>query len=414
MACCCRDSHCAEVEKNTMKKTAHGNPILIVNDASSTLERVNEFSEAQLQNLIFNHPECLPISDINESYNPVHPICTELWTPAGPLDILMATPNGDLVIIETKLWHNPEARRKVVAQILDYAKELSKWTYSDLQREVNKRLKSKGNSLYSLIANANPNQVLSEIDFVDSINRNLRLGNILLIIAGDGIREGAKEISEFINSSNGLNFTLSLIEMPIYRTLQKNIIVFPRVGLKTTEIQKISIELPEGLRLTQDNIQIEETEEREVSEEVKKRREFFTSFWTHFIKQLEFDDPSQPIPNPTKTQNLYIYPGADKSTWISAYFSQSTGRIGVYYRFASNSNGQQIKQDLSLYVDEIRKELGDKINWSWDDGINSAFGIVLPISNVYAKTNKEKVITFFNEWTNKFVNTIRPRLKQIE
>ena len=63
----------------------------------------------------------------------------------------MVTPNGDLIVIETKLWSNPESRRKVVAQILDYAKEMSKWTYSDLQREVNRNLKTKGNHLYKII-----------------------------------------------------------------------------------------------------------------------------------------------------------------------------------------------------------------------------------------------------------------------
>jgi hypothetical protein len=47
----------------------------------------------------------------------------------------MITPNGDIAIIETKLWRNPDARRKVIAQILDYANELSKWTYEDMQRE---------------------------------------------------------------------------------------------------------------------------------------------------------------------------------------------------------------------------------------------------------------------------------------
>ena len=66
----------------------------------------------------------------------------DLNTPVGLLDILMVTPNGKLVIIETKLWRNPEARRKVIAQILDYAKELSRWNYEDLQRELNRRLKT--------------------------------------------------------------------------------------------------------------------------------------------------------------------------------------------------------------------------------------------------------------------------------
>ncbi|NNE32512.1 MAG: DUF4268 domain-containing protein [Winogradskyella sp.] len=398
-----------------MKKTAHGNPIHFSKGKTNALERVHEFSEKQIQDLIFDHPECLPISDIDESYNPVIPICTELWTPAGPLDILMVTPNGDLVIIETKLWYNPEARRKVIAQILDYAKEFSKWSYSDLQREINKRNKSKGNVLYDLAAKHQPDNVLSEIDFVDAVNRNLRIGKILLLIAGDGIREGAKEISEFLNNSASLNFTLAMVEMPIYRVNESEIILFPRTTLKTTEIQKINIEIPEGFKLTQDAMEeVVETNEKGVSEETLKRRKFFSSFWGEFIEQLNFDDPGQVIPDISRTQNLYIYPGTNKSTWISCYFSKGTSRVGVYYRFQNNQKGQVIKESLTPYLDDIKEELGEKVNWQWDDSLPSAFSIILPLTDIYAKKNRKKIIDFFSEWTNKFVNTIRPRLKQIE
>ena len=63
-------------------------------------------------------------------------ICTELNTLAGPIDNFMVTPSGLPVLVECKLWRNPEARREVVSQILDYAKELSRWSSSDVQREV--------------------------------------------------------------------------------------------------------------------------------------------------------------------------------------------------------------------------------------------------------------------------------------
>jgi len=57
--------------------------------------------------------------------------------PFGPI---LYENGGRLAVVEVKLWRNPEARRKVVAQILDYAKELSNWDYEDLQREVSKRV----------------------------------------------------------------------------------------------------------------------------------------------------------------------------------------------------------------------------------------------------------------------------------
>lgn len=81
-----------------MKKSAHGKPIIIVGDETNLLEKVSPFSEKQIQDLVFENPLCLPISDIDESYNPVLPVCKELRTGAGDIDILMVTPNGDLLI----------------------------------------------------------------------------------------------------------------------------------------------------------------------------------------------------------------------------------------------------------------------------------------------------------------------------
>ena len=36
---------------------------------------------------------------------------------------------GRLSIVECKLWRNPEARRAVVTQVLDYAEEIRTWSY---------------------------------------------------------------------------------------------------------------------------------------------------------------------------------------------------------------------------------------------------------------------------------------------
>jgi len=218
-----------------------------------------------------------------------------------------------------------------------------------------------------------------------------------------------------LNKSASLNFTMAIVEMPIYQSDDNEIVLFPRTTVKTTEIQKINIEIPEGLKLVENSVElIPDNSSSEVSEETKERRKYFTKFWTEYIDQLQLDDPSQSLPNPTRTQNLYIYPGIDKSTWISAYFAQSTGQVGVYYRFSSNQRGQNSREQLYPYLNEIRKELGDKVKWYWDDNINSAFGIVLPLSDVYDQENKKKITGFFNEWVNKFINSIRPRLKQIE
>src|SRR5215472_15687572 len=106
---------------------------------------------------------------------------------AGAIDNFMVTPSGLPVLVECKLWRNPEARREVVGQILDYAKVLSRWSSSDLQREVSRRLKRNGNPLLELVRTVDPKA--EAIQFKEARTANHRGERILLMIVGDGTRE---------------------------------------------------------------------------------------------------------------------------------------------------------------------------------------------------------------------------------
>ena len=397
-----------------MKNIAHGNPIFIENGITEVLISVNHFSEKEIQEIVFENPECLPISDIDENYNPIISVCQELNTDAGPLDLFMVTPNGDMAIVEMKLWKNPEARRKVVAQILDYAKELARWTYSDLQRELNKKFGTKGNILYKLSKKCDENLWLSESDFVDSVSRNLRIGKFLLLIAGDGIREGAFNLSEFISKGSNLNYSLAMVELQVFKKKSGAKIIFPRTIVKTVEIQKINIEIGEGIRMTTENDIGTNNSEEGISPDLNMKREFYTKLWSEFLVLLELDDPECSTPKVSKSQNLYLYPGKDRSSWISAYCANSYGIVGVYFRFSKNQKGQYLKKGLEVFKQEIRDELGESITWRWDDTLEDSFSINLSIENIYEIDDMNEIYSFFAEWLNKFVNAIRPKLKKIE
>ena len=147
--------------------------------------------------------------------------------------------------------------------------------------------------------------------------------------------------------------------------------------------------------------------------EKQRIRDLMLSFWSEFIDELEFDDPEQTPPNSTKGQNLFVYPGLDKSSWISCYFMNSTNRVGVYYRFGNSQKAIELKEKLSIYREEIKQELGDEIIWSWDDTTSDGFGVRLELNNVYSDANREEIKVFFNHWLNKIVNVMRPKLKEV-
>jgi hypothetical protein len=206
-----------------------------------------QHDEGWLQRLIFRFPQVLPVHEIDPGFSRIVPVCLELPTPAGNVDNLYITEDGDLVIAECKLWRNPEARREVVAQVIDYAHGMSSWTYTDLQDAVRRSSPVDGRkpptTLYELIEEAGE---IDEAGFVDAVSRNLRLGRILLLIVGDGIREGVETLSSYLQLHAGFHFTLGIVEMPVFRLPHEGWIVQPRVLARTVNIQRGIVKFADG------------------------------------------------------------------------------------------------------------------------------------------------------------------------
>jgi hypothetical protein len=212
------------------------------------------YNELWLQELLQRNPHLLPVDQIEPALTPLVPVCMELPTPAGPADNLMMTPDGGLVLVEAKLWRNPEARRQVVGQVLDYAKELARWSYEELQAAVRLARREPGLDLYELVCGpeAAPE---GEATFVDAVSRNLRLGRLLLIVAGDGIQESAEKLAEFLQRHLGLHFTLAMVEISLWRAPTTGaVFVQPKVLARTVQIERAVIRLEGGVAMSMPQI----------------------------------------------------------------------------------------------------------------------------------------------------------------
>jgi len=207
------------------------------------------YDERWLQQLIQEFPMLLPVDQIEPALTPLVPICMELPLPSGFADNLLLTPDGGIVVVEAKLWRNPEARREVVGQVLDYAKDLSALSYEDLQARA--RLARKDASLDLFLATRRDGaEDASEAAFVDAVSRNLRLGRMLLIIAGDGIQERAEQLADFLQRHMGLHFTLAMVEIGLWRAPDTGVIfVQPKILTRTVQIERAVIRLEEGVAL---------------------------------------------------------------------------------------------------------------------------------------------------------------------
>lgn len=194
-------------------------------DPGSVLERKqvlanSDMSESWLQGFVFDHPGILPISQFDETEGNLIPIARELQTEVGAIDVVFVTPNGTLVIVETKLWKNPEKHRTVVAQIIDYAKELARWSYEDLDNAV-KKASAKGNTkkgtsgITEILKEARSTGI-EAVEFQESVQKKLSRGEFILLIIGDRISPNVALLSDWISSAPGLNFRFGLVEMKMY------------------------------------------------------------------------------------------------------------------------------------------------------------------------------------------------------
>lgn len=203
-----------------------------------------EYDEKWLQNIVHENPELIPASTVEPIFSNLIPVCRELPCPSGYLDNLYVTPDGYLVLVECKLWKNPESRRKVIAQIMDYAKDFASWDYDDLNQAIRSRTGSNSDNPLFEIADSDL-ATTDEITFVDRVSRNLKLGRHLLLIVGDGIQENMISLTEHVQQHMGLHFTLGLVEIGIYQfPAGEGVLIIPNVIAKTTNIERavVSVE----------------------------------------------------------------------------------------------------------------------------------------------------------------------------
>ncbi len=160
----------------------YGQPILINEGKANRLDRIpidaKTFNEDWIQKLIHDNPSILPISEIDTGFTPAISIGREVSTTVGYIDNLFISPDGYLTVVETKLWRSPEARREVVGQILDYAKELNKWTFLDLDNTVKHFNQLYNNNTDGLLTTVRKHIELDEDDekfFIASVPKSVSI-----------------------------------------------------------------------------------------------------------------------------------------------------------------------------------------------------------------------------------------------
>lgn len=313
-------------------------------------------SEDTLQDLLFRFPQALPIPAIDAAYGETVPVCRELSTPAGKLDALYVNALGRMTLAEFKLWRNPQARREVIGQILDYAKELASWGYEDLQRRVSMATGRKGNAPYELVRECHPD--LDEVQFVDNVTRHLRRGEFLLLIVGDGIHETAASIADFVQNYSGLHFNLALVEAALYRDGAQRLIVQPRILAQTEIVQRFVVD---GSVQRVDAIDITDTEPEEA---LSDQEEENLRFWTAVLRDYSLSDVTADLPTPSKSSTLRVrVANSGHSGWglcFDGYIHRGQSQVGCFLTVRRDqARDARVFDEMVESVVELRTEMGD-------------------------------------------------------
>jgi len=250
-----------------MNKSLQKRPFIISDNGYTKLERLplsrNEFQESWMQQLLQRFPQLLPVAGIDTIYAPLVCIGREVATQAGYIDNLYISPKGYITIVETKLWRNPEARREVVGQIIDYAKELQSFSYERLDKIVKAYNKNNFGIESGLFQTMVEHQLLEAQDetlFVDIVENNLSNARFLLLIVGDGIRDGVWRMAEFLNSTPNLFYRIALVELEVYQLPNQERLVVPNLLMETKTIERGVFRFENGAILPSPNESTDENE----------------------------------------------------------------------------------------------------------------------------------------------------------
>jgi hypothetical protein len=334
------------------------------------------------------------------------PICTELMTPAGPVDNFMVTASGMPVLVECKLWRNPQARREVVGQVLDYAKELSRWRSADIEREARKRGVP---SLLDRVRAVHPG--VDEAMFHDSLTRNLGRGRCLLLIVGDGIREGVEAIFEHLRDQSMLHFSLGLVELPVYALPDGGRLVVPRIVARTAvEVRRV-VELPQGMVVAGDD-----EDEQPTGMNIGRSAAGIArlQFWTAYLAALKLDDAEQPLPEAAGTGWLrFFLPVGDKSCWIVAFREVASQSVGLYLVGTGRGIGERVVGELHSRMGEIGPMLGGTAGLSKGGDGHTYLRESAYFEGLDTPEVRAQAAVWLAERTNQWINVLRPLARSI-
>lgn len=202
--------------------------ILLRSGNQKNWKLVNSFSydnETELQKLLAESPDLIPAQDMREGAGQLIAVVREVYVDIGYVDFLGFSAEGGIAVIECKLANNPEVKRKVIGQVLEYGAALWGMSYEEFDQKIHDRV---GKSLTELVQDEVVDPEWDEELFRSNVQENLKTGNFILVIVVDEINDALTRIIRFLNACGNPNFSFAALEMRRFQSGEVEILL-PKV-----------------------------------------------------------------------------------------------------------------------------------------------------------------------------------------
>jgi hypothetical protein len=180
------------------------------------LEKSAFDKEDRLQKYIYDNPDSIPLYDMKEDIRLLI-LAREFPTRSGPIDAIGVDNDGEIYIVETKLYKNPD-KRTVLAQSLDYGAAL--WKHSSDPNEFLALLNDHVQRTFKVPLNQKLQEYFGlageDLDqMLQSVRTNLSDGAFHFVILMDALDTGLKDLILYVNQNS--QFDIYAVELEYYK-----------------------------------------------------------------------------------------------------------------------------------------------------------------------------------------------------
>ncbi len=205
-------------------------------DEFAVLNQSESAAESALREALKRHPEVIAVPELD--LREVVVVGRQVPVPAGSSDLLMVDADGRVIIVETRLSHNPDLRRQVVAQAVDYGASLwraahtlnqfeamvLRYWHSDLCGDERLRPVTSLRQGLEIVLRERCGDKWNYAAFEAALEKNLAGGkHVLLVVASGVMDELWRDLLRYVNVC--LRIPLYGVEVDVFEAASRQLIV---------------------------------------------------------------------------------------------------------------------------------------------------------------------------------------------